>query len=415
LVLVEPHFACYNAFMENPQHFQEPTDEDLIVEITDLPEAVSKSASALWLSRTLLGWQRSASEHPQAWRRASIFFLSLLVLLILGAVASNVLNLFIPRPQAAPNTFIFPTRPSFNVALYPHSSVPDATYAGHRGAVLSIVWSPDSTRFASGGMDNTVQVYNIITKKVLVYRGHTDAVLGLSWSPDGTYIASASRDKTVQIWNATTGKRIWIYHDSRAIYSVAWSPNGQLLAIGNDAGPATDQVSLLRIWDIQTGKMLHTILAQEGAISAIAWSPNGTLVATGSLDFTVDVWQALSGKFVETYTGHGDVISSVAWSPNGQDIASGSGDGTVQIWNDTTGRLIFDYEYHSNAVVGVAWSPNGSLIASASEDNTVQIWKPNNGQHVETYLIDAACVAWSPDGKHIAVGTIDGSVALWNI
>lgn len=36
-------------------------------------------------------------------------------------------------------------------------------------------------------------------------RGHTQEVCGLTWSPDGRYLASGGNDNTVNVWPATQG------------------------------------------------------------------------------------------------------------------------------------------------------------------------------------------------------------------
>ena len=78
------------------------------------------------------------------------------------------------------------------------------TLEGHSSIVLSVAWSPDGTKIASGSNDNTVRVWDAATGKLLrTLKGHSASVYAVVWSPDGTKIASGSYDKTVIIWSIT--------------------------------------------------------------------------------------------------------------------------------------------------------------------------------------------------------------------
>jgi WD40 repeat protein len=96
------------------------------------------------------------------------------------------------------------------------------TYRGHSGAVNSVAWQPGSrlaagqyARIASGGADSTAQIWSLgqidssnpvqsisLQGETLIYRGHSAQVLSVVWSPDGQKVASGSEDGTVQIWRA---------------------------------------------------------------------------------------------------------------------------------------------------------------------------------------------------------------------
>jgi WD40 repeat protein len=88
-------------------------------------------------------------------------------------------------------------------------------YRGHSATVNAVAWSPDGKRIASGSADTTVQVWPVpqsamagqsqtlpLYGNVLIYRGHFDQVVTVAWSPDGKRIASGSADATVQVWQA---------------------------------------------------------------------------------------------------------------------------------------------------------------------------------------------------------------------
>ena len=215
--------------MEKSRPFPDPTENDLDVEIVDLPENNNGQYHLLsWMAQRVLAGQRSVVRHAGGWRLATMLALGAFVLLILGFALSNLAMLLMPHPRpAGSGPILFPTRPAFNPYRYPNSNHPDAFYTGHQGRIEAVIWSPDSQRFASGGFDNTVQIVNITTQQKLIYRGHTDEVMDIAWSPNGKEIASASRDTTVRIWDATTGQTSVIIRDSKAVDSVAWSPDGR--------------------------------------------------------------------------------------------------------------------------------------------------------------------------------------------
>ena len=61
---------------------------------------------------------------------------------------------------------------------------------------------------------------------------------------------------------------------------------------------------------------------------------------TGSYDKTAKLWDLESGRCLHTFAGHTDRISAVAVTPNGSKVVTGSGDHTVKFWDLRTGQLL---------------------------------------------------------------------------
>ncbi|KAJ5899031.1 hypothetical protein N7495_003775 [Penicillium taxi] len=286
------------------------------------------------------------------------------------------------------------------------------TLEGHSDSVLSIAWSPDGTRLASGSMDDTVRIWDLATgQSVSTLEGHRGLVRSIAWSPDGTRLASGSMDDTVRIWDLATGQSVSTLEGHRGLVrSIAWSPDGTRLASGSID-------NTVRIWDPATGQSVSTLEGHSDSVESIAWSPDGTRLASGSYDNTVRIWDPATGQSVSTLEGHSDSVSSIAWSPDGTRLASGSSDNTVRIWDPATGQSVSTLEGHSNRVLSIAWSPDGTRLASGSYDNTVRIWDPATGQSVSTlegHSDWVSSIAWSPDGTRLASGSSDNTVRIWD-
>jgi WD40 repeat protein len=69
---------------------------------------------------------------------------------------------------------------------------------------------------------------------------------------------------------------------TKGAYSVAFSPNGQMLATGSSN-------SVIKLWDIVTGKCLNTLDGHTNRVVSLAFSPDSQILASGSYDQTLRV------------------------------------------------------------------------------------------------------------------------------
>lgn len=84
---------------------------------------------------------------------------------------------------------------------------------------------------------------------------------------------------------------------------LSFNPHGSLVATGSMDNTA-------RLWDVESGECLHTLLGHTAEIVSLNFDTNGQKVITGSFDHTVKVWDARTGRCIHTLAGHNGEISS---------------------------------------------------------------------------------------------------------
>lgn len=290
------------------------------------------------------------------------------------------------------------------------SQLIDCTFTKPLGNVLSVAYSPDGQRLATGGGDGEIMLWSLDGTPLLSCDGHSGRVWSVAFSPDGQRLASGGDDHTVRLWDVATGRCLQTLRGhTNWVFSVAFSPDGQLLASGGDC--------TVRLWQLKTGQG-QVLMGHRASVRSVAFSPGGQILASGSDDCTIQLWDWRTGQSYRTLTGHQQRVRSVAFSPTGEWLASGSSDRTVKLWDIRSGSCRHTLQGHQNWVFSVAFSPTGEWLASGSSDQTVRLWKVATlqaEQILRGHGNRVCAVAFSPDGTALASGSDDLAVRLWEI
>lgn len=291
-----------------------------------------------------------------------------------------------------------------------------------------VAFSPDGKRFVSGGLNETVIVWDTATQTpVLELKGHSGTIISVGFSPDGKRVVSSARsgldDAELIVWDAATGQLLrTIKEDTEEIRSATFSPDGKrIAAVMNERiaiinGNAGRRGQYLRIWNAETGRRLQTIELGTDRISRVVFSPDGKHFVTAS------------GYASEDYDFAADAVRDQPI----QDAADNPRPtGHVKIWNAATGQMVLDVPMKRMAPNDVAFSPDGKRIVCAL---SVLYWQTIVRLHHDTdielrrygssiVMLDSmtgktifstdeekglvASVAFSPDGQFIVSGNHD--------
>ena len=196
---------------------------------------------------------------------------------------------------------------------------------------LQLTISPDGKSLAVATAKGGIDLWDLAKqKRIKTLAGHKGRITGLSFSVDSKSLASSSAlkddDKNcLKVWDVATGEESTPFKDHRgSVSTVCFSPDGKTLASGDD--------SLVRIWDVKTGKVSastrcddvsgvafssdgkHLVYVQSKTGLGFNWYNNARLVALTDVD-----------KDLDKRTFQAIVLQSVAVSPDGKRFAVGGG------------------------------------------------------------------------------------------
>ncbi|ORE21008.1 WD40 repeat-like protein [Rhizopus microsporus] len=161
---------------------------------------------------------------------------------------------------------------------------------GHADEVCGLKWRWDGELLASGGNDNTVNIWDArTTTPKYTKRTHVSAVKALAWCPWNRSILATGGgrdDKKIHFWNTTTCARLNTIHAGSQVTSLHWSQHYK--EIVSTHGLPHNQVT---VWGYPTLNKIIDIPAHETRILHSALSPDGQVLATAAADENLKFWR----------------------------------------------------------------------------------------------------------------------------
>uniref|UniRef100_A0AAY5ESN5 Striatin N-terminal domain-containing protein n=1 Tax=Electrophorus electricus TaxID=8005 RepID=A0AAY5ESN5_ELEEL len=272
---------------------------------------------------------------------------------------------------------------------------PIYTFRGHTGPVLSLAVTASGEQCFSGGIDSTIQWWNIPGSNVDPYDtydpsvlagsflGHTDAVWGLAYSGIKNRLLSCSADGTIKLWNPKEKSPCLCTFNAEREHGIPTSVDF------NGCDPAYMVASYNTgntvIYDLETSQSVVELSAQRentlpagNHINKVVSHPTLPITITAHEDRHIKFFDNTSGKVIHAMVAHLDAVTSLAVDPNGIYLMSGSHDCSIRLWNLDSKTCVQEVTAHrkksDESIYDVAFHPSKAFIGSAGADALAKVF-----------------------------------------
>lgn len=239
----------------------------------------------------------------------------------------------------------------------------------HKSGVTSI--TSFKNLLFSGSHDSTISVIDIDNNHQIIkyLTGHQFTIWSLYHSPHNNILFSGSADKKIKVWN------IGDINQSYDISLLKTLESDDLFKVyslcrGISSSLYSSTFKNIVIWDINSFKKIHSLIAHDQAIWSI--KSFGNHILSCSDDGKIRIWdQRKLDNCIESLSHENSQFLSLEVA--GGYIFSGTNHSDIKVWSTSTYEYITTLKSHQWEV----WQliQMGDYLLSGSYDHTVKFWE----------------------------------------
>jgi len=240
--------------------------------------------------------------------------------------------------------------------------------------------------------------------------------------------AGSEGDGEFYIREVSSGEIKQNFYDEGEINDLIFSIDGKFVV-------SASEDPTIKVWSIETGKIVQAFEKAEGRLGAINISNDGKNILSSTGNKNVDVWGLLDGNLKNQLRGHNSYITEIKVSLD--KVCTLSVDGAVRIWDLESGKCLKNYNNLNqtskfpraffNKTTSLAFSEDSKLFTTGTEGGIINLWESDSGRLIKNFNFKksdpkrigdfkwVASIDIDPQGNYIAAGCQDGWVRVWEI
>ena len=277
----------------------------------------------------------------------------------------------------------------------------------HDSAVRAMAWSKSGTYLISADQNGTVKYFQSNLNTLQAFTAHADSARGLAFSPDDSKFASGGDDSLLKVWDFDSAKQIReLSGHGWDVKCLDWHASKGILISGS-------KDNLVKVWDPRsnpTGTCLATFHNHKNTVQACKFSPDGLRFATASRDMTVKLYDLRMMAEHTTLRGHNKEVCSLDFHPLHHDLlVSGGSEGSMLFWDLScaTSEVLSATNVAERSMVG----GGGDGMDPGEGRKTVQdklVWRNDNAHESNVWSLE-----WHPFGHLLCSGSNDHMTRFW--
>lgn len=342
------------------------------------------------------------------------------------------------------------------------------TLKGHQSKIAQIRWHSDSRHILSASQDGYMIIWDTVSgfkKKAIPLENQW--VLTCAISPNGEHVASGGLDNTLTVYNVSSrynpSGEEGVYQNSiRSIFKGHKAYISDCDFISNDKLITSSGDMTCSMWDMGKGSKVRDFIDHLGDVLAISKftktvHEDSPIFISGSSDGFAKIWDYRCQFAVQNFQVSNSDVNCIKVFPTNHSFMTGSDDGIIRLFDLRSDCELGNYSLSSNlhrldahyykqslsgsypgspsdqaskadsvnsnydspGVTSLDFSKSGRLIYSCYSDYGCIIWDTLKGDIVGTlglagHLNKVNQVSSSPDGIGICTASWDQTIKVWS-